>query len=140
MAHVDRPVLIGPDSESEQWVASVARLAGAPYVIGSKVRTGDRGVEVTLPSLAAHQGRRPVILDDVVSSGVTLLSAAKALARAGFAKPIGLAVHGLQNDEDQDRILTATEALVTTDSIPNPCARISLDAMIATAIAGHLGL
>ncbi|ATE63843.1 hypothetical protein [Rhizorhabdus dicambivorans] len=41
-AHVARPLLVGPDSESEQWVARVARDVGAPYMIGRKRRRGDR--------------------------------------------------------------------------------------------------
>jgi ribose-phosphate pyrophosphokinase len=30
-ANVPEAVLLGPDSESQQWVAEVARLAGRPY-------------------------------------------------------------------------------------------------------------
>ena len=44
-AHVDRPVLIGPDAESEQWVQEVARLAGAPFTVLQKIRRGDKDVE-----------------------------------------------------------------------------------------------
>ena len=32
-AHVDRPVLVGPDAESDQWVSDVARRVGAPSVV-----------------------------------------------------------------------------------------------------------
>jgi ribose-phosphate pyrophosphokinase len=31
-ANVEHPLVIGPDAESEQWAAAVARRAGAPHV------------------------------------------------------------------------------------------------------------
>ena len=36
-SEVKMPLLIGPDSESEQWVAAVARDAGAPHVVLQKI-------------------------------------------------------------------------------------------------------
>jgi ribose-phosphate pyrophosphokinase len=40
-ATVQRPLLIGPDSESEQWVSEVAAGAGAPWTVLRKIRRGD---------------------------------------------------------------------------------------------------
>lgn len=56
--NVLKPVLIGPDVESEQWVSAVARIVGAPYRVLSKVRSGDRNVEVSVPDLTGFQGYR----------------------------------------------------------------------------------
>lgn len=47
--HVERPLLIGPDSESAQWVEDVARGAGAPFIVLEKTRRDDRDVDVSLP-------------------------------------------------------------------------------------------
>ena len=47
----DRPVIVGPDDESEQWVNGIARHVGAPLVILEKIRRGDRDVEISLPSV-----------------------------------------------------------------------------------------
>lgn len=55
--NVDRPLLIGPDSESEQWVAAVARDAGAPHLVLEKVRHGDRDVEVSVPKVTRVPSR-----------------------------------------------------------------------------------
>jgi ribose-phosphate pyrophosphokinase len=38
---VSRPILVGPDGESEQWVADVAGRIGAPWVVMTKERRGD---------------------------------------------------------------------------------------------------
>ena len=49
--NVKLPVLIGPDSESEQWVSEVAKNAGAPFIVLEKIRHGDKNVEVSVPHI-----------------------------------------------------------------------------------------
>ena len=71
--HVSRPVLVGPDAESEQWVARIAAMAHAPHVILQKDRQGDRQVRLTLPDIARWKEHVPVIVDDIISSGGTLI-------------------------------------------------------------------
>ncbi|MDX5433648.1 MAG: ribose-phosphate diphosphokinase, partial [Halomonas sp.] len=64
-------LLLGPDAESAQWVESAARVAGLDSGVCTKVRHGDRDVDIALPDLAIA-GRRIVLLDDIASSGRTL--------------------------------------------------------------------
>jgi ribose-phosphate pyrophosphokinase len=94
-AHVERPVVVGPDSESAQWVARVAGLLGCPHVVMEKVRTGDREVRVVLASGAIPAGYRPVLLDDIAASGHTLARAVGVLRQAGAPAPTCLVVHAL---------------------------------------------
>ena len=44
--NASNPLIIGPDSESQQWVSAVAKAAGAPYAVLRKVRRGDRDVDI----------------------------------------------------------------------------------------------
>ena len=44
---VERPLLIGPDAESAQWVERIAELAAAPSTVQVKLRRGDRDVSVS---------------------------------------------------------------------------------------------
>ena len=52
-------LLVGPDEESEQWVAAVAADAGVPYVVLAKERAGDRDVRVRAPTLPKRGNRSP---------------------------------------------------------------------------------
>ena len=64
--NVKNPLLIGPDSESQQWVEQVAKLAGAPWTVLTKTRRGDRDVSVSLADGGPWPGRVPVLLDDKI--------------------------------------------------------------------------
>ena len=87
--NVAKPFIVGPDAESAQWVAQVARLCGAPWTVLDKTRLGDSDVRVSLAAPAPPGGVKPVLLDDIVSTGRTLLAAAAMLALwvRGPAKP-----------------------------------------------------
>ncbi len=80
--NVTDAVLIGPDEESRQWVAEVARDAGgAPFTVLNKIRRGDRDVDVSLPNKKILEGRTPVLVDDIVSTAGTMAEAVRHVSR-----------------------------------------------------------
>jgi ribose-phosphate pyrophosphokinase len=129
--HVSDALVIGPDIESEQWVAAVARAAGTPHVTLHKTRHGDRQVEIAMPDLSAWRDRRPVLIDDIVSSGRTMIEAARQLPEQGLARPFCLAVHALFADESYAGLLRLSEDVVSTDTVPHPSNQISVVDLIA---------
>lgn len=90
----DAPVLLGPDAEAHQWVASAAATTGFEFGVCRKVRHGDREVEIVLPEVDVN-GRRVVLMDDVASSGHTLARAAEQLIQAGAASVDVAITHAL---------------------------------------------
>lgn len=116
--HLPKPLLIGPDAESEQWVAQVAKGADAPHVVLSKQRHGDHEVEITLPSLAAWAGRTPVLVDDIISTGGTMAKACGLLRAQGFTGLHCLATHALFAEGALEKLHAAgIEKIVTTNTI-----------------------
>jgi ribose-phosphate pyrophosphokinase len=138
-AEVANPLIIGPDSESEQWVAAVASDAGAPFAVLEKVRRGDRDVEIKLKDLSAWQGRTPVLVDDIISSGRTMLQAVKLLTIRGWGRPICVAVHGLFADRSDAFLEQAGARLVTSNSIPHRTNRLDIAPALAKEIALAVG-
>ncbi len=90
----ERPLLIGPDAESQQWIESAAAQFGYDHGVCSKIRHGDRDVEIQLPALP-FKGRQVVLLDDVASSGRTLAGAARLLLAAGAVSVDVAVTHAL---------------------------------------------
>jgi len=132
---IDAPLLIGPDAESEQWVGESARLIEAPYAVLSKTRLGDRRVEITLPDLSAWTGRQPVLIDDIASSGGTLIEAAKQLGRAGFAPPVCAVVHPLFAENAFEALRAVSADIISTDAVSHPSNRVSLAPLIADTLS-----
>lgn len=128
-------VLLGPDSESQQWVGEVARLADRPYEVLKKVRTGDRAVDVSVPESAALRHGTPVILDDIASSGRTMVRAVERLLAAGADRPICLIIHGIFAGNALEQVLSAGALrVVTTDTVPHPTNAIGVAPLITGAI------
>jgi len=140
-ADVPDAVLLGPDGESAQWVSEVARLAGRPFEVLDKLRSGDREVEVSVPQSGALMSGTPVILDDIASSGRTMVEAIGHLLEAGARPPVCLVIHAVFAGEAEAEILVAGAAqIVTTNSIPHPTNAISLAEPIAGAVVELIAL
>jgi len=101
--NLEAPVLVGPDEESEQWVAAIAAQGQLTYSVARKQRFGDQQVKVTLPP-DHYEGRNIVLVDDVVSTGCTLEAAA---GKLGFYNPRSISVlvtHALFTEGALDRL------------------------------------
>jgi ribose-phosphate pyrophosphokinase len=118
-ANVDRPILIGPDSESRQWVSAAAAAASAHHVVLKKVRKGDRSVEIIWPDMEAA-GRTAVVVDDIASSGETLLAVAQGLTARGLSRPVCALTHALFDAETGARLNRAFARVVSTDTVAHP--------------------
>lgn len=131
----ERPdaLLVGPDSESEQWVSAVAKKAGLEYVIGHKTRSGDR--EVTIDLQGDFAGRHVVLVDDMASTGRTLEVAATLVRAQSPASMAAVVTHALFMEYALERLLNAGLWRVwSTDSIPHESNIIPLAGLIAPAL------
>lgn len=134
-ANVQRPLVAGPDSESEQWAAEVASACDAPYAVMSKTRLGDRRVEIEAPPLSQWKDRTPVLLDDIISSARTMALAARKIRQAGLEAPICVGVHGVFSSDALGALREAGVArIVTTNTIAHETNGIDVSALLAGAV------
>jgi ribose-phosphate pyrophosphokinase len=134
-AKFERALLLGPDSESEQWVSSIANNIGFDYAIAHKERRGDQQVEMTLPEYN-YRNQPVIIIDDMASTGRTLAKAAGLLHAAGSQDIYAAITHPLFCGDALSHILSAgIKNIWSTDSIDHPIACIKLDSLLAGAIA-----
>jgi ribose-phosphate pyrophosphokinase len=132
--NIANPLIIGPDSESEQWVAAVAKDAGAPYCVLEKARHGDRDVRITLKDMNKWKGCTPVLVDDIISSGRTMIEAVRLLTSQGWTSPVCIAVHGLFADNSDVLLVEAGARVVTTNSVRHATNEIDIGRLLAGAI------
>ncbi|MEQ8365232.1 MAG: ribose-phosphate pyrophosphokinase [Alphaproteobacteria bacterium] len=139
--NIEFPLLIGPDEESEQWVADVGRDAGAPHLVLQKIRHGDREVDVSIPDTERWRDRTPVIVDDIISSGHTLIETVGHLVRADMKPPICVAVHGLFAEGSYQKLVQAGAArIVTSNTISHETNAIDVTSLLAVAVGELIGL
>ena len=132
---VTKPVLIGPDSESAQWASRIATDAGAPLIILEKIRKGDRDVEVSLPDVEKWREHTPVLVDDIISTGRTMIETLAHLQRAKLKPAVCIGVHAVFAPGAYENLFAAgPERIVTTNTIKHPTNGIDVTALLANAI------
>jgi ribose-phosphate pyrophosphokinase len=137
---VDPQTLIaGPDQESAAWVRQLADPLGLPFAVARKTRSGDRAVTVEFPDLGPLQGRPVVLVDDLVSSGGTLVACARALMQAGAAHIDAVVTHALFPESAATAFAEAgIRSLRSTTSVAHSTNAIALDGLIAAALADEI--
>ncbi|MBT8306282.1 MAG: ribose-phosphate pyrophosphokinase [Maribacter sp.] len=133
--NIHNPVLIGPDSESEQWVSDVAKKAGVPFTVLQKVRHGDRDVEVSVPDVDKYKEATPVLVDDIISTARTMIETVEHLKNAGMKPPICIGIHAVfSGNAYQDLYDAGAEDVITCNTIPHLSNKIDLSEVIAKEV------
>ncbi|MES2395095.1 MAG: ribose-phosphate pyrophosphokinase [Bacteroidota bacterium] len=116
--HIPNALLIGPDSESEQWVSVVAKNAGVPFIVLQKIRNGDRDVEVSVPNVDGYKNYTPVLVDDIISTAGTMIETVGLLKKAGMKPPICIGVHAVfAGNAYKNLIKSGVSQVVTCNTI-----------------------
>jgi ribose-phosphate pyrophosphokinase len=132
---IDNPIVIGPDSESEQWASSVAEQANCDAIVLNKIRHGDRDVEVSAPDLKNYLNHQPILIDDIISTGKTMIKAAENIVKLGGKAPICIGVHGVFSDGAFAAMQQADIAeIITCNTIAHPSNKISIIPKLAKEI------
>lgn len=135
LGNQDKLLLVGPDEESAQWVSRIAAISGHPWVCGSKTRLGDRQVQVVLPELSAWPDHEALIIDDVISSGHTVLRCMEALRAAGVLRISCACVHGIFADGIDARLREAgLLRLVSCNTVPHATNALDVSPLICEAV------
>ena len=89
------PVIIGPDGESYQWAEIIAKSVGCEVTVFRKKRYSSRHVEEEMIKKVDIKGKNVVIVDDIISTGHTIIEAAKKARKLGAKTITAIGVHGL---------------------------------------------
>ncbi len=137
---VDDPLLVGPDEESAQWVHAVAEAGSFPSIILEKIRHGDYDVEVGGSDLGGRVNQQPVLIDDIISTGRTMLEAVRHLSELQFRPPICVGIHGLFVEDARAQLEGAGIAeLVTCNTVAHDTNDIDIRPEVGRAAAELLG-
>ena len=131
--NVKTPFLIGPDEESRQWVQEVA--GDLPFIVLQKERNSKGEVTITWPPFDGAEGKTPVFVDDIISSGGTMLLAVGQAKELGLSPPLCVAIHPIFANNSYEKLLDAgVKDIVTCNSIPHPSNKIDLTDLIVGCV------
>jgi ribose-phosphate pyrophosphokinase len=128
-------VIVGPDEESRPCVGDLAARLELKHVVGRKSRRGDRSVEIAFDDPGLFTGRPVLLVDDIVSSGGTLIACTKALLAAGATAVDAVVTHALFSPQMAQAFRDAgVRSIRSTTSVPHPTNAIALDGVLADAL------
>lgn len=133
--NVKKPLLIGPDTESRQWVAQIASKVDSPFIILTKTRHGDKDVDIDLPSIDQYKSHTPVLVDDIISSAITMIKATYLLHDAGMQSPVCIAIHPVFAEDAYTKLTNSgVGRIVTCNTIQHPSNEIDVSGLLAKAL------
>jgi ribose-phosphate pyrophosphokinase len=133
------PIVIGPDEEAEQWAGTVAKELDAEHTAFTKKRIRKEGQTESKLEMDTGdvelKGRDVVLADDIISTGGTIIQAARACKKKGARRTFVLCTHPVLADAALKRIKAARiSRVIGTDTIPSPISTVSVAPVIAAAL------
>lgn len=89
--------VVAPDHGAAQRAESVARLLNVPLITCQKKRSDDHHIEMSCVGDVSH--KKAIIIDDIVSTGATVIEVIKQLNKKGITRGCGFFVHPVFADD-----------------------------------------
>lgn len=131
---LDNPLILAPDEGALAFAREVASTGGWDFDHLEKTRLS--GLEVKMaPKKLCAASRSVIIVDDIISTGGTIATAAGMLYEQDAKDVYAACVHGVLTGGAYARLMsTGIRDVVCSDTIERGCSRISATNQIATAL------
>lgn len=128
-------VLIGPDSESQQWVKPISEKIDIPFIVVSKKRISDEDVQLNLPDISQYEGRKAIIIDDIISSGATICQLSELLCEKKINKIEVIVIHPIFSPTVEEKVYKAgVNKIVSCNTVQHETNAMDISLLIAKAL------
>jgi len=129
------PVVLAPDKGALHRAQLAAQVLGAEYDYLEKSRDRVTGEVKIAPKSVDVDGRDVLFIDDIISTGGTLVAAAKEVLALGAKRVYAACTHALLVSGALDKLYAAgVKEVVATDTVPSPVSRVSVAEPIAEVV------
>ncbi|HEY3094638.1 MAG TPA: ribose-phosphate pyrophosphokinase [Nitrososphaera sp.] len=131
-----RPVAVSPDAGGADRTKEFAKRMETDFVALKKSRDKTTG-EVTVDEKLGIDvaSRDAILVDDMISSGGSIVKAAELLRKKGVGKVYAMCAHALLIGDAARKIKTAgAQDIIATNSVPGEYAKVDLSPAIAEAV------
>jgi len=122
---LENGLVLAPDRGALERAKEVANILGLEYSHFEKERISPTEVKMT-PVDVNVKGRNVLIVDDIISTGGTMIRAAEILKDLGAEKVFVVATHGVFAEGAIERVSKAVDELAVTNTIPTKVSKISI--------------
>ena len=129
------PIAVSPDAGGAERVKAFAGQMNSDILILKKSRNRSSG-EVTIENPEMEiKGRDVVLVDDMISSGGSIIAATEVLRKKGASRIYAMCAHALLLGNASKNITKAgVDDIIATNSIPNEHAKVDLSRSIAEVL------
>jgi len=124
--------VLAPDENATPHAMAVAKSLDVPWDFLVKERIDSYRVRIE-PKRLAVGGHSVAVVDDIISTGTTIATAAAELKRQGARRVFAACLHGLFTADALQR-LSVCDDVASTDTIVSPATRVSVAPEFAAAL------
>ena len=130
---LSNPIAVSPDFGSSSRVEAFAAVLKSEYVSFKKTRNRETGEIVTEGENLNLAGRDAVIIDDMISTGTSVVKCAHLLRKYGVNKIIAACAHPLMVGAAVDKMKAAgVDDLVASNTIPSKYSKVDIAPLLAS--------
>lgn len=126
------PVLISPDEGALEYAKRASEIINCEFDYLEKTRISDQEVKIDTKKLDVS-GKDVIILDDIISTGATIIEAAEFIKKQGARSIHAGCVHGVFSKGLQ-QFKGVLDDLVCTDTIPTEVSKITVADLVSKSI------
>ncbi len=130
------PLVVSPDKGGIERAENFANLLGVDYIALEKHRDRKTGnVVIKSKGLDGVKGRDMIIVDDMISTGGSIVKAAEFLKKQKSGKIYACCTHALLiGDAEKNIIKSGVTKIISTNTIPNKTSLVDVSSIIVKAI------
>ncbi|MEM3833165.1 MAG: ribose-phosphate diphosphokinase [Thermoprotei archaeon] len=128
---VKNGIVIGPDDEAIEFAKAAAIKYNGKYTSFSKTRLGDREVSIIADKTIEFSNKDVLIVDDIISTGGTIITAVKLLRELNVKNIYVAATHALLVEGALDKLKSLQlKDLVSSNTVPSPITKVDATSVI----------
>ncbi|MFM9281066.1 ribose-phosphate diphosphokinase [Paenibacillus jiagnxiensis] len=137
---IERPVVVSPDAGRASMAEKLANRMDSPFSIMIKKRPAHNESVIT-HLIGDVEGRTPVIIEDLIDTGSTIINVVEGLKEKGAGEAIVCATHGLFSGSALEKLkhpyireVVVTDSIQLPEEVPDGLTVLSVAPMLARAV------
>ncbi len=133
--NIKNAVIVGPDWESYKWAQKIGEEIGCEYHILHKKRWSSRKVKIYFRKGVELKGKKVIIVDDIISSGHTILETIRQLKSIGIRDITVICVHGIFAEGSLGKIQRSGAKVYSCNTIPSLVGKVDVSLVLAEGLS-----